>query len=93
MRSVSFLVGRLEFVGSGKFLVAGRNCGDELRRGDRLKLRNGCGSEQVEVIVDEIRAYDQTLTEVSSGMTAGLFFNNDLAPHFRLGAELHAQIS
>jgi hypothetical protein len=92
MRSVLFTVGRLEFVGSGKFLVAGRNCSDELRRGDRLRLRNGCGSEQIEVLVDEIKAYDRTITEVGSGMTAGLFFSNDFAPHFRLGSELHAEI-
>jgi len=92
MRSVSFIIGRLEFVGSGKFLVAGRNSGDELRRGDHLRLKNGSG-EQIEVVVDKIKAYDRTLTEVPTGMTAGLFFNNDLAPHFRLGAELYAEIS
>ena len=92
MRSVLFTVGRLEFIGSGKFLVGGRNCGDELRHGDGLKLRNGCGSEQIEVLVDEIKAYDRTATEVPSGMTAGLLFSNDLAPHFRLGSELYAEI-
>ena len=92
MRTVVFSVGRLEFVGAGKFLVGGRNCRNELRRGDRLRLKNGCGNEQIEVLVEEIRAYDRPLTEVASGMTAGLYFSNDLAPHFRLGSELHAEI-
>jgi hypothetical protein len=75
MRSVLFTVGRLEFVGSGKFLVGGRNCRDELRRGDRLKLKNGCGTDGIEVLVDEIKAYDSTVAEVASGMTAGLFLS------------------
>ena len=79
-------------IGSNKILVAGRNCGGELRRGDRLKLRNGSSSEEIEVLVDEIKAYDRTVTEVASGMTAALFFTPDLAPHFRLGSELHADI-
>ena len=92
MRSVLFTVGRLEFIGSGKFLVGGRNCRDELRCGDRLKLKNGCGSGQIEVLVDEIEAYDRRVTEVGSGMTAGLFFSSDLAPHFRLGSELYGEI-
>jgi hypothetical protein len=92
MRIVVFSVGRLEFVGSGKFLVGGRNCRDELRRGDRLRLKNGCGTEQIEVLVEEIRAYDRAVAEVASGMTAGLYFSNDLAEHFRLGSELHAEI-
>ena len=87
-----FTVGRLEFIGSGKFLVGGRNCRDELRRGDRLKLKNGCGAEHIEVVVDEITMYNRTVIEVSHGMTAGLFFSNDLAPHFRLDSELHAEI-
>ena len=93
MRSVLFTVGRLEFVGSGKFMVGGRNCQDELRRGDRLTLRKGCGAEQIEVVVDGITMYNRTVTEVSHGMTAGLFFSNDLAPHFRLDSELYAEIA
>jgi hypothetical protein len=92
MRSVLFTVGRLEFVGSAKFLVGGRNCREELRRGDRLKLKNGSEGNEVEVLVDEIKAYDRTVTEVESGMTAALFFGIELAPHFRLGSELHADI-
>jgi hypothetical protein len=92
MRSVLFTVGRLEFVGSGKFLVGGRNCREELRRGDCLKLTNGCGSDQIEARVDEMKAYDRTVTAVESGMTAALFFDAELAPHFRLGSELHADI-
>ena len=92
MRSVVFSVGRLEFVGSGKFLVGGRNCREELRRGDRLKLKNGSEGEQIEVLVDEIKAYDRTVTEVGSGMTAALYFGAELAAHFHLGSELHADI-
>ncbi len=92
MRSILFTVDRLEFIGSNKIMIAGRNCGGELRRGDRLKLTNGSGSEEIEVLVDEIKAYDRIVTEVGSGMTAALFFTTDLAPHFRLGSELHADI-
>ncbi len=92
MRNVLFTVGRLEHVGWGKFMVGGRNCRDELRRGDRLTLRKGCGADHIEVVVDEIRMYNRTVTQVSPGYTAGLFFSNDLAPHFRLDSELHAEI-
>jgi len=92
MRTVLFTVERLEFVGSGKFMVGGRNCRDELHRGDRLRLSKGCGTEQIEVLVDEIKMYNRAVTEVASAMTAGLFFSNDLAAHFHLGSELHAQI-
>lgn len=68
MRSIQFTVGRLEFVDSGKFMVAGRNCRDALRRGDRLRLVNGCTSEKIEVIVDEITMYDRIVSEVDPGM-------------------------
>ena len=92
MRSVLFTVGRLEFVGSGKFMVGGRNCRDELRRGDRLTLAKCCGSGEIEVQVDEITMYNRSVTDVAPGMTAGLFFDNDLAGHFCLGSELHGDI-
>jgi hypothetical protein len=92
MRTVLFTVERLEFIGSGKFMVGGRNCRDELRRGDRLRLTKGCGSEEIEVQVDEITMYNRTVTDVAHSMTAGLFFSNDLAGHFRLGSELHGDI-
>ncbi len=92
MRSVLFTVGRLEHVGSGKFVVGGRNCRDELRRSDRLTLRNGCGADHVEVTIDEITVYNRTVREVSHGLTAGLLFSNDLARHFRLDSELYAEI-
>ena len=87
MRNVLFSVARLEFIGSGKFMVAGRNCRDELRRGDRLALRNGCGAEHIELDVDEITTYSRTVTEISHGMTAGSFFSNDLGSHFRMDSE------
>ncbi len=92
MRSILFTIGRLEFIGSGKFMAAGRNCRDELRRGDRLRLAKGCGSEPIEVLVDEITMYNRTVTEVGPGLTAGLFFNNELAARFCLGSELHGEL-
>lgn len=92
MRTVLFTVERLEFVGSGKFLVGGRNCRDELRCGDRLRLTKGHSSDGIEVLVEEITMYNRIVTEVAHGMTAGLFFNNDLARHFCLGSELHGNI-
>ena len=92
MRTVLFTVERLEFVGSGKFMAGGRNCRDELRRGDRLRLTRGCASETIEVQADEITMYNRTVSDVAHGMTAGLFFSNDLAGHFCLGAELRGDI-
>ena len=84
MRSVLFTVDRLEFVGSGKFMAGGRNCRDELRCGDHLRLTKGCGSEAVEVQVDEMTMYNHAVREVGHGMTAGLYFSNDWARHFCL---------
>jgi len=92
MRSILFTVDRLEFVGSDQFMVAGRNCRDELRRGDRLSLIKGCSTEQTEVLVDQIKMYDRIVGEVAHGHTAGLLFSNNLAAHFRLGSELHGEI-
>lgn len=91
MRAILFIVGRLEFIGSGKFMVGGRNCQDELRRGDRLWLRSAFDSKQIEVIVSEITWYNRNVEEVGSGHTAALLFSNDLAPHFRLNSELHRE--
>jgi len=92
MRTISFTVGRLEFVGSGKFMIAGRNCRDELRRGDRLRVNAKTGTESTaEFCVDEITFYNRTVEAVAPGHTAGLFFPVDLAAHVRLGDELHGQ--
>jgi len=55
MRSDLSTVGRLEFVGSGKFMLGGRNYRDELRRGDRLTLRKGCGAEHTGVVFGSTR--------------------------------------
>ncbi len=93
MRSILFTVGRLEFVGSDKFMAAGRNCRDELRCGDRLIISKGYGGEGYEATVDEIIMYNRSVTEVEYGMTAGLFFSNGVAAQFCLGAELHAEIA
>ncbi len=36
MRKIKFTIDKLEFVGSGRFLVGGRNCEDDLHKGDIL---------------------------------------------------------
>ena len=92
MRTLLCIVGRLEFIGEGKFMIGVRNCQDELRRGDRLRVRDKNGTESAaEFCVDEIKFYDRTVDVVGSGHTAGLFFPNALASHVRLGDELHGQ--
>jgi hypothetical protein len=89
MRTLCFTVERLEFVGSGKFMIAGRNCQDELRRGDRLRVHDKTGAESTtEFCVDEITFYNRTVTTVDHVHTAGLLFPNDLAAKVRLGDEL-----
>ncbi|GAA5133213.1 hypothetical protein GCM10023213_02580 [Prosthecobacter algae] len=89
MRTLLFTVGRLEFVGSRKFMIAGRNCRDELRRGDRLCVHNPAdkGSEVV-FCVEEITLYNRTVEAVDHGHTAGLFFPIELANKVCLGDEL-----
>ena len=92
MRTLCFTVERIEFVGAGKFMIAGRNWRDELRRGDRLRVHDKNGGESsVEFCVDEITWYNRTVETVAHGHTAGLFFANELATHVRLGDELHGQ--
>lgn len=90
MRRLLFTVCRLEFVGSGKFIIAGRNCRDELRQGDRLRVRSPAGEDSaVEFCLDEITLYNRTVETVDHGYTAGLLFSNELAAKVRLGDELH----
>jgi hypothetical protein len=92
MRTLCFIIERLEFVGSEKFMIAGRNCRDELRRGDRLHVHSKIGTQSAaEFCIDEITWYDRTVPTVDHGHTAGLLFPNDLAAHVRLGDELHGQ--
>ena len=92
MRTLSFTVDRIEFAGSGKFMVAGRNCQDELRRGDCLRVRDKNGAESVaEFCINEITWYGRNAKAVGSGHTAGLFFPNELAACVRLGDELCGQ--
>ena len=92
MRTLCFTIERLEFVGSGRFMIAGRNCQDELRRGDRLCIYNKTGTQSAaEFCVDEITWYDRTVQAVDHGHTAGLLFPNELATHVRLEDELHGQ--
>ncbi|MES2736838.1 MAG: hypothetical protein V4672_11000 [Verrucomicrobiota bacterium] len=70
-------------------MIAGRNCGDELRRGDRLSVRDFMGKNSaVEFCIDEINFYHRTVEVVDPGHTAGLFFPNELANKVRLGDEL-----
>jgi hypothetical protein len=83
--------GTSRFIDSGKFMVAGRNCQDELRRGDRLRVRDKTGAESPEFYVDEIMFYNRPVEAVDRGHTAGLLFPNDLAAHVRLGDELRGQ--
>ena len=73
-------------------MIAGRNCQDELRRGDRLRVQDKTGGESaVEFCVDEITWYNRTVEKVDPGHTAGLFFPDELATHVRLGDELRGQ--
>jgi hypothetical protein len=73
-------------------MIAGRNCRDELRRGDRLRVRDRSGGESVvEFCVDEITWYNRTVETVDHGHTAGLFFPDEFAIHVQLGDELHGQ--
>jgi hypothetical protein len=92
MRTLLFTVERLEFVGSGNFMLAGRNCEDELRRGDRLRVRDKTGlPSMAEFCVDEITFYNRIVETVSHGHTAGLLFPAILAACVRLGDELYGQ--
>ena len=92
MRILCFTVERLEFVGSEKFMIAGRNCQDELRRGDRLRVYNEIEQESsIEFCVDEIMWYGRTVEAVGHGHTAGLFFFNELAGYVGLGDMLRGQ--
>ena len=92
MRTIHFTVDRLEFIGSGKFMLAGRNCRDDLHKGDLLHVRSRDGAESVVVFcVDEITMYNRTVEMVPTAYTAGLFFPNSLASEVRLGDELHGQ--
>ena len=93
MRTLFFTVERLELVEAGKFMIAGRNCGDDLQRGDRLRVHDASGLESsAEFYVDEISLYGRAVTAVAHGYTAVLLFPNDLAPHVRLGNELRGQV-
>jgi hypothetical protein len=92
MRTLLFTVDRLEFVGAGKFMIGGRNCADQLRRGDRLHVRDENNAESTPVFcVDEIIFYNRTVEVVDPGHSAGLFFPNALAPHVRLGDQLRGE--
>lgn len=73
-------------------MIAGRNCQDELRRGDRLRVYDKTGRQSAaEFCVDEITWYNRTVQTVDHGHTAGLFFPNELATYVRLGDELRGQ--
>lgn len=92
MRTLFFTVERIEFVGSGKFMIAGRNCKDELHRGDQLIVHDETGTKSTfEFCVDEITLYNRNVETVPHGHTAGLFFPNNLAIQVRLGDELRGQ--
>ena len=92
MRTLCFTVELLEFVGSGKFMIAGRNCRDQLRRGDRLRVHDKAGGKSAtEFCIDEITWYNRAVETVEHGHTAGLLFPNDLAAHVRLGDELRGE--
>ena len=92
MRTLLFTVDRLEFVGDSKFMIGGRNCADQLRRGDRLHVRDEENAESTPVFcVDQIIFYGRTVEVVDPGCTAGLFCPNALAPHVRLGDELRGK--
>ncbi len=92
MRTISLQVGRLEFVGSGKFLAGVRNCRDDLRKGDQLHIRkNGEVAPPDAFRVDESMFFNRAVDFVSPGCTACLFFPNSLASLLRLGDELHGQ--
>lgn len=92
MRTLCFTVERIEFVGAGKFMIAGRNCRDELRRGDRLRVHDKSGvRSEAEFCVDEITWYNRIVGTIDPGHTAGLFFPNELATQVRIGDELLGQ--
>ncbi|MFO1512506.1 MAG: hypothetical protein U1F83_06260 [Verrucomicrobiota bacterium] len=93
MRTIQFIIGKLEYVGSKKFLAAGRNCLDDLRQGDRLKVAAICGGGLIEVTVNELTMYGRQVTSVPSGLTAGLILENEMAQHFHLGTELKGEIA
>ena len=78
MRKIQFIIGHLEYVGNKKFMVAGRNCLDELRKGDVLKLINSFEDTDQLFPVAEIKMFDNPVEEVPRGFSAGIFFNNDM---------------
>ena len=83
-----FMIPKLEYIGSGKFMVGGRNCENELRKGDTLRVECESIPENIEVTIDEISMYGRTVTEVDSGLTACLLFDDNLARYFALGGKL-----
>ena len=94
MRMLFFTVERLKLIGAGKIMVAGRNCRDELRKGDKMHVRrNGEVVSPDVFLVDEITWYNRTVDDVPHGHTAGLFFPDSLVSLLRLDDELHGQAS
>jgi hypothetical protein len=93
VRTIRFIIERLEHIGSNKFLAGGRNCLAELRKGDRLQVAVTGSKDSIEVIVNEMTMYAQEMTEVPNGLTAGLIFDNEVSHHFRLGTKLKAEIT
>ena len=88
MRSILFTISKLEFIGSGKFMVAGRNCEDDLRLGDTLTIECEQINESRKVVVTEMEMYSKPQKSIPPGFTAGLFFENSIAGHFALGGKL-----
>ena len=102
MRTLHFTLDKMEFLGGGEALLAGRCCRDEIRLGDKVQwmaLREGPVEEEgtyhrreeasFEII--RILMYGKSMTFVSPGMTAGLIMPSELAKGLRFGWHLFGE--
>jgi hypothetical protein len=95
MRHLLFSIDRLEFSGGGRALVCGRNCGDNLKTGDRVTamVRMADSYDVKQVLETEPIAFTMPLFLVWSvemdtleaGYSAGIYLDARVATGLRLG--------
>jgi hypothetical protein len=92
MRNLLFTIDRLEFVGGGKALLAGRCCKDPIKKGDEaqfmiLEAQDGRSekSEPISLLFPEFEFYGKKIDELDSGHTAGIYIPIDVATGLRFG--------
>jgi hypothetical protein len=92
MRDLLFSIDRIEFVGGGQTMLAGRCCRDPIRAGDEarfLVFREEDGRfekfEPILVRFQEFQLYGKEVREVPSGYTAGALLPNEMTTGLRFG--------